>query len=553
MLRVPATRSEEALVIDLLERDGVVVHPGFFFDFPARGVPGRQPAARAAACSRAASQLHAGASRCRVISSTAATPGCSCRSSRCRRARAGASARSAICRGSARWMTGAGFSFVQLLPVNEMADGQNSPYSAMSAMAIDPIFISPAAVPDIAALGGEAPAAAGRARAARSRRARRRRSTTPPSARVKLVALRAALRAFPSSTSGRRDTNRALRPAGVHRARALVARRLRALPRAARAGARDAAWQRVGRAAPRSRARRARRPRASELDDRDPVSTRTCSGSPPTSGGRRARPAAIGVFGDFPFMVSGDSADVWARQQDFRLDASVGAPPDAFSETGQDWGFPAYRWDVDRGRRLSSGSRRARGAAPSSSTATASIISSASSAPTCARRTARPRSCRRTSPSRSRRAKRCSTCLRAHRRARSSPRISASFPTSCASRSTRLEIPGYKVLRWERDWDEDGQAVQGSARRIRRAASRRAARTTPRPIAEWWDEAPIDGAPGAGRGRSRRTAGSGPGAAVQRRDARRDPAAALRAPAPTSSCCRSRTCSAGATASTHPH
>src|SRR5919112_3749332 len=53
------------------------------------------------------------------------------------------------------WMVEAGFSFVQLLPINEMADGQNSPYSAMSAMAIDPIFISPAAVPDIGTLGGE--------------------------------------------------------------------------------------------------------------------------------------------------------------------------------------------------------------------------------------------------------------------------------------------------------------------------------------------------------------------------------------------------------------
>ena len=34
VLRVPATRSEEALVMELLERDGVLVHPGFFFDFP---------------------------------------------------------------------------------------------------------------------------------------------------------------------------------------------------------------------------------------------------------------------------------------------------------------------------------------------------------------------------------------------------------------------------------------------------------------------------------------------------------------------------------------
>jgi alanine-synthesizing transaminase len=34
VLRVPATASEEALALDLLARDGVVVHPGFFFDFP---------------------------------------------------------------------------------------------------------------------------------------------------------------------------------------------------------------------------------------------------------------------------------------------------------------------------------------------------------------------------------------------------------------------------------------------------------------------------------------------------------------------------------------
>jgi hypothetical protein len=34
VLRVPATRGEEDLALDLLERGGVVVHPGFFFDFP---------------------------------------------------------------------------------------------------------------------------------------------------------------------------------------------------------------------------------------------------------------------------------------------------------------------------------------------------------------------------------------------------------------------------------------------------------------------------------------------------------------------------------------
>jgi aspartate/methionine/tyrosine aminotransferase len=34
VIRIPSTRSEEDLVVDLIERDGVVVHPGFFFDFP---------------------------------------------------------------------------------------------------------------------------------------------------------------------------------------------------------------------------------------------------------------------------------------------------------------------------------------------------------------------------------------------------------------------------------------------------------------------------------------------------------------------------------------
>jgi aspartate/methionine/tyrosine aminotransferase len=35
VIKVPAVRSEESLVLELLERDGVLVHPGYFFDFPA--------------------------------------------------------------------------------------------------------------------------------------------------------------------------------------------------------------------------------------------------------------------------------------------------------------------------------------------------------------------------------------------------------------------------------------------------------------------------------------------------------------------------------------
>ncbi len=60
----------------------------------------------------------------------------------------------------------------------------------------------------------------------------------------------------------------------------------------------------------------------------------------------------IKVIGDAPIFVSYDSADVWANQKIFNLSEDenpavvAGVPPDYFSETGQLWGNPIYRWDV---------------------------------------------------------------------------------------------------------------------------------------------------------------------------------------------------------------
>lgn len=59
---------------------------------------------------------------------------------------------------------------------------------------------------------------------------------------------------------------------------------------------------------------------------------------------RQARP--VEIFGDLPFMISADSPDVWTRRHEFHFDGTVGVPPDAFSETGQDWGLPPWRWDA---------------------------------------------------------------------------------------------------------------------------------------------------------------------------------------------------------------
>lgn len=54
----------------------------------------------------------------------------------------------------------------------------------------------------------------------------------------------------------------------------------------------------------------------------------------------------VRIKGDIPILINEDSADVWADRKYFSLDDRAGAPPDMFSYSGQNWGFPTYRWDV---------------------------------------------------------------------------------------------------------------------------------------------------------------------------------------------------------------
>lgn len=65
-----------------------------------------------------------------------------------------------------------------------------------------------------------------------------------------------------------------------------------------------------------------------------------------------AKSRGIQIIGDMPFVISMDSADVWANSELFLMDAEfkptfvAGVPPDYFSATGQLWGNPLYRWEV---------------------------------------------------------------------------------------------------------------------------------------------------------------------------------------------------------------
>ncbi|MGD9932393.1 MAG: 4-alpha-glucanotransferase [Dehalococcoidia bacterium] len=68
-----------------------------------------------------------------------------------------------------------------------------------------------------------------------------------------------------------------------------------------------------------------------------------------------ATDAGLSILGDLPIFPALHSSDVWAHQHVFKLgpsgypDVVGGVPPDYFSETGQRWGTPLYRWDVEAG------------------------------------------------------------------------------------------------------------------------------------------------------------------------------------------------------------
>jgi 4-alpha-glucanotransferase len=242
----------------------------------------------------------------------------------------------------ARWLEAAGLDFVQLLPIKEMEGGQSSPYSALSAMAIDPIFISVEAMTDferaggIQALGGDAEKQVAEVRLASQVEYAAVRA-------VKEQALRLAFDRF-SAHEDREGSDRAAEFANYVR--------------------REAWWLEtyaLFRALHDEQVGRYWREWDEPLRDRHPASldaARARLGSAIRyyqylqwiADGQwlraRRESGAVAVFGDFPFMVNGHSADVWSRPHEFHLDASVGVPPEGGEDDGQDWGLPAYRWEV---------------------------------------------------------------------------------------------------------------------------------------------------------------------------------------------------------------
>ena len=58
-----------------------------------------------------------------------------------------------------------------------------------------------------------------------------------------------------------------------------------------------------------------------------------------------ARKQRVILKGDIPIGISRDGVEAWVEPKYFNLNGQAGAPPDAFSFDGQNWGFPTYNWD----------------------------------------------------------------------------------------------------------------------------------------------------------------------------------------------------------------
>lgn len=382
----------------------------------------------------------------------------------------------------ARWLHQAGQDLLQVLPINEMAPGQKSPYSAITSMAIDPILVSLRGVEDFVALGGE--------------------SALDASARDTLEAVRAA-------AVVEHDRIRAVKNAALRRAFDRF-RREEFQPGSARAAALRAyvdeqRWWLDDYAVFRTlHANFGERPWTTwpeELKSRDADAIERVRRE---LGGeillheylqwqadmqwKTAREQApVALFGDLPFMVDVDSADVWANQDLFDLDASVGVPPDAFSETGQNWGLPVSRWDVMAERGDAWLRERARRSAALYDGYRIDhlvgfyrtyLIPHDGSKP-CFRPAEEPEQLAL--------GERVLGVFRDE-----GSRITAedlgTVPDFVRASLTRLGIPGYRVLRWEREWHEPEQPFRDPVRYPALSVATSGTHDT-EPMAIWWDSA----------------------------------------------------------------
>ena len=241
------------------------------------------------------------------------------------------------------WLASAGFGDLMLLPLGTMADGQSSPYSACSAMALDPIFLAVESIDDFQRAGGVA-AMPGSARDALAVARASARVDFTSVRMAKSAALELAFTSFLNDEWAQHSERAAQLAAYIARERWWLDDYALHRALSQQYGGHWRAWPELLATRDAHALSEARRQFAPSVLFEQYLQW-LIEGQWQTSR-RAAADADVRIYGDVPFVVDTGSADVWARAEEFFLDLSAGVPPDAFSATGQDWGLPVYRWDV---------------------------------------------------------------------------------------------------------------------------------------------------------------------------------------------------------------
>jgi 4-alpha-glucanotransferase len=236
-----------------------------------------------------------------------------------------------------RWMTAARQKVLMLLPLLPTAPGDPSPYATRSAFGLNPLFIDLTRLPEWQALGGEsALSAEDHEKLAQARSA--------PRIRYELV--------FPLKTAAlKRAYERFEEEERPERLQAFAAYQ-RAQDNWLPGYALFAALSEENEQRPWwewSEGLHKRQPKAlAEAQKRLERRVRYHAWLQWVADTQwqqaRAAAKAVGVLlcGDEPFIIGQDSADAWCNPSTLRRDARLGVPPDDFSAEGQDWGLPYF-------------------------------------------------------------------------------------------------------------------------------------------------------------------------------------------------------------------
>src|SRR5215831_13525071 len=227
-----------------------------------------------------------------------------------------------------------GLGLIQLLPLDEGAPAETSPYSAMSVFAIDPAFLSLRGVDGVA-------------RSAVSRARRKLAREHPAGGRVAVRAakqpiLDRAWRKSPQRSAPSREFESYLEQ---HREWLSDYALFRALKERLE-------WTTWEDWPVELRTRDASALDAARRDLAEPIARfawfQFLAQQQWSVMRSYAREHRVMVGGDMAFSPARDSAEVWANQTLFDLGRTIGTPPDAFNPRGQRWGLPLPRWEVMR-------------------------------------------------------------------------------------------------------------------------------------------------------------------------------------------------------------